>query len=88
MYDWLKNETSPKILVEAVKNLGVKEIVGKEHNPTIMKWAVDLGLKSVYSSDEIPWCGLFVAHCCQTAGIEVVNKPLWALSWSEWGVEG
>ncbi len=31
-YDWLKDEKAPRILVQAVKQLGVKEIVGKEHN--------------------------------------------------------
>lgn len=86
-YDWLKNEKSPKILVQAVKHLGVKEIVGKSNNPIIMNWAVELGLKSVYSADEIPWCGLFIAYCAHSAGLKVVNKPLWALSWSEWGTE-
>ncbi len=34
-YDWLKEEKAPRILVQAVKQLGVKEIVGKEHNPVI-----------------------------------------------------
>ena len=86
-YEWLKAEKSPRILVEAVKNLGVKEIVGKAHNPIILQWAKDLKLDKVYTNDEIPWCGLFIAHCCHSAGVEVANKPLWALSWSEWGNE-
>ena len=86
-YDWLKKETAPRILVQAVKHLGVKEIVGKEHNPTILGWARELKLASVYNADEIPWCGLFVAYCCKMAALEVVDKPLWALSWSNWGFE-
>lgn len=86
-YDWLKHEASPKILVQAVKQLGVKEIVGKEHNPVILNWAKELGLSKVYNTDEIPWCGLFVAYCCHAAGLEVVSKPLWALSWANWGFE-
>jgi hypothetical protein len=83
-YDWLKEEKSPKILVEAVKHIGVKEIVGKQHNPKIMQWAEDLGV-SWYTNDEIPWCGLFVAHCAKSAGVQVVKSPLRALSWAEYG---
>jgi uncharacterized protein (TIGR02594 family) len=86
-YDWLKEEKAPRILVQAVKQLGVKEFVGKQHNPIILNWARELKLSSVYNADEIPWCGLFIGYCCHMAGLEVINKPLWALSWSNWGTE-
>jgi uncharacterized protein (TIGR02594 family) len=86
-YDWLKLETSPRILVQAVKQLGVTEIVGKTHNPTILGWARELKLASVYNADEIPWCGLYIAYCCKMAALEVVDKPLWALNWAKWGYE-
>lgn len=84
-YDWLKNEKSPKILVEAVKHIGVKEIVGSKHNPVILGWAEALDLDKVYTNDEIPWCGLFIAHCAQAAGVQVVERPLWALNWAKYG---
>lgn len=84
-YEWLKSETAPKILVAAVKQLGVKEIVGKTHNPVILGWAKELGLDKVYTEDEIPWCGLFIAHCCHEAGTQVVDRPLWALNWAKYG---
>lgn len=84
-YDWLKEEKAPRILVQAVKQLGVKEIVGKEHNPVILGWAKELKLASVYNSDEIAWCGLFIAYCCKVAGLDIISTPLWALSWSNWG---
>lgn len=84
-YDWLKSEKSPKILVQAVKQLGVKEIVGSKHNPVILGWAEDLGLKNIYTNDEIPWCGLFIAYCAKSAGVEVVERPLWALNWARYG---
>jgi len=86
-YDFLKSETSPKILVEAVKLLGTKEIVGKQHNPVILGWAEELGLQKVYTADEIPWCGLAVAYATHKAKLEVIDKPLWALSWAKWGTE-
>jgi uncharacterized protein (TIGR02594 family) len=84
-YAWLKKETAPKILVEAVKNIGVKEIVGKQHNPTILSWAKALGLEKVYTNDEIPWCGLFIAYCAHASGLPVVKHPLWALNWNKYG---
>ncbi len=83
-YDFLKEEKSPKILVEAVKHLGVKEIVGKAHNPEILRWASVVGV-SWYTNDEIPWCGLFIAYCAKTVGVQVVASPLRALSWAEYG---
>ena len=84
-YAWLKKERAPKILVEAVKHIGVKEIVGKQHNPTILSWAKALGLEKVYTNDEIPWCGLFVAYCAHASGLPVVKHPLWALNWNKYG---
>jgi uncharacterized protein (TIGR02594 family) len=84
-YAWLKKETAPKILVEAVKHIGTKEIVGKQHNPTILSWAKALGLEKVYTNDEIPWCGLFIAYCAHAAGLDVVKHPLWALNWNKYG---
>ena len=80
-YNWLQEETSPRILVQAVKLIGTKEIVGKAHNPIILDWAKQLGIKA-YTNDEIPWCGLFIAYCAHKAGVEVVDGPLWALNLS------
>lgn len=86
-YDWLKNETAPKILVEAVKHIGIKEIVGSKHNPIILDWAKALKLSAIYTNDEIPWCGLFVAYCAHAQGLQVVERPLWALNWAKYGTE-
>ena len=86
-YDFLKSETSPKLLVEAVKLLGTKEVVGKVHNPVILGWAKEVGLSKVYTADEIPWCGLAIAYACHQAGVQVVDKPLWALSWANYGTK-
>jgi uncharacterized protein (TIGR02594 family) len=84
-YTWLKEEKGPKILVEAIKHIGTKEIVGKQHNKKILAWAEAIGLKSVYTNDEIPWCGLFIAYCCHAQGLDVVKHPLWALNWNKFG---
>jgi uncharacterized protein (TIGR02594 family) len=85
-YNWLKQETGPRILVQAVKLIGTKEIVGKAHNPIILDWAKQLGIKA-YTNDEIPWCGLFIAYCAHKAGVEVVDGPLWALNWAKYGTK-
>jgi len=85
-YNYLKSEKAPKILVEAYKLLGVKETLGKDNNPVILNWADELGLRKVYTADEIPWCGLFIAYVVHKAGKKVVDGPLWARNWNNFGV--
>lgn len=87
MYTHLSNPTAPRILVEACKLIGIKEIVGSKHNPIILSWAKELGLEKVYTNDEIPWCGLFVAYVAKQANVEVVKDPLWALNWAKYGTK-
>ena len=89
-YSYLDKESSPKILVQAKMLLGTKEIIGAIHNKTIMSWAKDLGLEKIYTSDEIAWCGLFMAEVCKRAGIETnltSKESLWALNWSKFGTK-
>lgn len=86
-YSELKKITAPKVLVQAIKLFGTKEIVGPQHNPVIIGWAEELGLKKDYNSDEIAWCGLFVAICAKRAGKNIVNNPLWARNWAKWGTK-
>ena len=86
-YNFLKSEKAPRLLVEAYKLLGTKEIIGKDHNPKILAWAEALGLKKIYTSDEIAWCGLFVAYACHLSGLEVIKDPLWARNWGKWGIK-
>lgn len=84
-YLWLKSEPGPKILKEAVNLYGTIEVPGQANNPFIMGWAKELGLQATYTGDEIPWCGLFAAVCAHRAGYKLPDKPLWALSWTNWG---
>ena len=74
-----------RVIEEGAKLIGTREIVGKKHNPIILDWAKDLGLSKVYTSDEIPWCGLFVAYVVKQAGFEPVKDPLWARNWNSFG---
>lgn len=58
----------PLWMTEAFKHVGLREIPGKNHNSTILKWLVSL--KAWWREDETPWCGTFVAHCLRTAKLE------------------
>jgi len=56
-------------------------------NPIIMDWADDLDIH--YPNDEVPWCGLFVAHCINSTLPDeaIPNNPLGARQWQRFGVE-
>lgn len=89
-YAYLNEENSPQILVQAKMLLGTREIVGTVNSKTIMSWAKGLGLEKIYTSDEIAWCGLFMAEVCKRAGVDSNLKPkdsLWALNWSKFGTK-
>lgn len=84
-YAWLAREPGPKMLVEALALYGTLEAPGAKDNPVIIGWAREAGLGNSYSHDSIPWCGLFMAVVAQRAGKRVVDSPLWALSWADFG---
>lgn len=86
-YVWLAdlNPPPPRVIREGCELLGTEEYVGAKHNPEILAWAKETGLEKVYTNDEIPWCGLFVAVVVKRAGFEPVSAPLWARSWAKFG---
>ena len=86
-YEWLALEGAPRHLLKALELMGVTETVGPKHNPIILNWAKEVGLDNVYKSDEIAWCGLFAAVIMKRADRPVVESPLWALSWANFGVK-
>lgn len=87
-YKWLENISPlPKIVSESLALLGTLERPGAGSNPSIISWAKETGLAAKYSSDDIPWCGLFVALVAQRAGKEVVANPLWARNWEKFGTK-
>ncbi len=73
-------------LEEAFRLIGTQEDPGKGSNEAILGWANDLGVDS-YNDDEIPWCGLFVAHCIgsQMPDEALPRNPLGARSWEKLG---
>jgi uncharacterized protein (TIGR02594 family) len=86
-YKWLEAEKSPRILVEAVKLIGIKEVPGQGDNIKILQWAETVGLEKTYRKDDIPWCGLFIAYVCHQAGLPIVANPLWARNWVNFGTK-
>jgi uncharacterized protein (TIGR02594 family) len=83
-YQYLENEGSPKMLVEALKLYGIKEKQGTEDNPVILEWAKECGLKD-YTHDSIAWCGLTMAVVAKRADKTVPANPLWAKNWLNFG---
>ena len=67
--------------------VGLKEIPGAEHNPTILSWlkrhALNIG-KWGQGRDETPWCAVFVSHCLSAAGMQPTNDAR-AKSYVDWG---
>ena len=85
-YQWLLDSEKPRMLDEAIKELGVLELPGDRDSPTIMGWAAELDLThNGYTHDSIPWCGLFMAVIALRAGWTPVKNPLWALNWKDFG---
>lgn len=87
-YSFLKTETAPRHLVEAVKLLGTKEVPGIKNSPVIMSWAKEVGIDDIYPDDETPWCSLFVAVTILRAGREPLRRysALRARDWATWGI--
>ena len=71
----------------AEAQLGVREIPGVRSNPRILEWAKKVGgrLGIGYTSDETPWCGLFVAWCMTAAGLIPPPIAVRAKAWASWG---
>ncbi|MBL8905432.1 MAG: TIGR02594 family protein [Rhizobiales bacterium] len=74
-------------MTEALRLIGVKEDTSSGSNPVIIGWGKKLSI--AYGNDEIPWCGLFVAHCVgsQLPDEALPNNPLGARNWSKLGIE-
>ena len=84
-FEWLYKELGPRILIEALKDYGLKETPGTANTQVIMKWAKDLGI-DWYTADSIPWCGLTVGAWAKHAGYPYnKNLLLQAVSWEKWG---
>jgi uncharacterized protein (TIGR02594 family) len=70
---------------EARRLIGVRETVGPGSSPVIIDWAEKAGID--YRSDDVAWCGLFVAHCVSATLQDepLPNDPLGARNWQRFG---
>lgn len=75
----------PPWLLEGERLSGVEEVSGGGNSRVILNWATELGI--TYSDDDIPWCGLFVAHCIAATMPKdaLPNNPLGARQWEKFG---
>lgn len=73
----------PKWLIEARRKIGEREIKGPRHNPWIVRGLAKL--KAWWSDDETPWCGFFVAHCMDEAGLPYPKHWYRAKAWADYG---
>ncbi|MEQ5789091.1 TIGR02594 family protein [Erythrobacter sp. NFXS35] len=74
----------PRWLIEARARIGEKEIPGPRHNRWIAEGWKRLGA-GWFVDDETPWCGLFVAHCIEHAGLPFPKMFPRAKAWADWG---
>ena len=82
----------PKMIIEGILLLGTKEIKGAKSNPIILKFAEDIGVKSIYKNDDTSWCALAHNSIAVRAGKKVsgFKDPydlLRALSFQKQGLE-
>lgn len=76
--------TTPIWFLEAMDELGQKEVAGKNNNPRIVEYQKATGLAA--SDDETPWCGSFIAWVMLQSGIPYDKKnAAWAKSWLTFG---
>ncbi len=74
-----------QLLKIAFNELGTEEIVGKEDNPEVLKYAKDTKIKGI-TSDEIPWCSTFVNWVAWKSGLQFSGKAN-ARSWLNVGTK-
>jgi len=76
------------IYEKATTFIGIEEIKGPEHNPTILGWLKQFGKnlgRWATGRDETAWCAVFVSMVLNACGYEGTNHAL-ASSYTTWGV--
>ncbi|MES2497130.1 MAG: TIGR02594 family protein [Pseudomonadota bacterium] len=63
--------------------IGIREVPGPANSPIIARWLK--GLKAWWTDDATPWCGVFVGHVLQNAGMPIAKHWYRAKDWLNWG---
>ena len=71
---------------EARKHIGLREVKGARHSPSIVAWLEKMGSfsdeeKAWWREDESAWCGLFTGYCLGVSDRFVVSNWYRALAW-------
>ena len=74
------SQTPPPWITEGLKHLGTREVPGSTTQPVIRKWLIELG--AWWRDDETPWCGVFVGHCVNAAGLSIPKDFYRAKAWA------
>ena len=75
--------TEPIWLIEARKNLGIKETKGDVHTPEVLKYWKDIKRGGI-KDDETPWCAAFVGAMLERVGVKSTRFES-AKSYLDWG---
>lgn len=74
----------PRWVVAARKMIGLREVPGPQHNPTILSfWKLGA---SWFRDDETPWCGGAMAYWMNEAGLPFPKDYPRAAAWRDYGV--
>ena len=65
-----------------MKEIGVAEVPGREHNPRILEYHATTSLHA--TADEVPWCSAFLNWVFASVGIQGTASAA-AASWLFWG---
>jgi uncharacterized protein (TIGR02594 family) len=81
-YDDRPRAKLPEWYQIAIKELGVKEVYGQDHNPRVLEYHRSTSLSA--RTDEIPWCASFVSWCLEESG-RASTRSARARSYLSWG---
>jgi uncharacterized protein (TIGR02594 family) len=88
-YNYLLADNIPRVIKEALKFYGLREVVGEDSNPVIIEWAQEIkpyvGID--YATDGTPWCGLFMGVVALRAKFTPPRICVRAKEWSKFGWE-
>jgi uncharacterized protein (TIGR02594 family) len=79
----MSKNTDPRWLTKAREYIGLREIRGPKHNPTIIRWLERLN--AWWRDDETPWCGVFTAAVMQEVGLPYPKLYMRASVWKDYG---
>jgi len=68
----------------ALKEVGIREVLGAKDNPRIVEYHKETSLKAKYHKDSVAWCSAFVCWCHERVGVPSTRSAA-ARSWLEIG---